>query len=131
MWRAYVAANLWATNESIAPNIGCVPQTLHEWVRRHKIDNGVRDGVTTKERERIRALERDQRIGPGQRDPEVCQRVFRPGGARPPIQVVREFIDQHRDAYGVEPICKVLQIAPSGTRDMSPGNTIRNCAVSA
>jgi transposase InsO family protein len=29
---------------------------------------------------------------------------------------LREFIDQHRDAYGVEPICKVLQIAPSGYR---------------
>jgi transposase InsO family protein len=27
---------------------------------------------------------------------------------------MRAFVDQHRDAYGVEPICKVLQIAPSG-----------------
>lgn len=27
---------------------------------------------------------------------------------------MREFVDQHRDAHGVEPICKVLQIAPSG-----------------
>ena len=25
-----------------------------------------------------------------------------------------DFIDQHRDTHGVEPICKVLQIAPSG-----------------
>ena len=25
-----------------------------------------------------------------------------------------DFIDEHRDAHGVEPICKVLQIAPSG-----------------
>lgn len=23
------------------------------------------------------------------------------------------FIDEHRDAYGVEPICKVISIAPS------------------
>jgi hypothetical protein len=29
---------------------------------------------------------------------------------------LREFIDKHRDTYGVEPICKVLQIAPSGYR---------------
>ncbi len=29
---------------------------------------------------------------------------------------MREFIDQHRQAHGVEPICKVLQIAPSGYR---------------
>jgi len=25
-----------------------------------------------------------------------------------------DFIDEHRDAHGVEPICEVLQIAPSG-----------------
>jgi len=29
---------------------------------------------------------------------------------------LKGFIDQHRDTYGVEPICKVLQIAPSGYR---------------
>ena len=27
-----------------------------------------------------------------------------------------EFIDAHRDTLGVEPICKVLQVAPSGYR---------------
>jgi putative transposase len=26
------------------------------------------------------------------------------------------FVDQHRDAFGVEPVCRVLQIAPSGYR---------------
>jgi len=39
---------------------------------------------------------------------------------------MRAFIDQHRDAYGVEPICKVLPIAPStyrlhATRRADPG----------
>lgn len=29
---------------------------------------------------------------------------------------MRSFVDQHRDTHGVEPICKVLQIAPSGYR---------------
>lgn len=51
--------SLWATVESIAPKIGCVPQTLHEWVRKHEVDTGQRDGVTTEERERIKALERE------------------------------------------------------------------------
>jgi len=36
--------SLWAAIESIAPKIGCVPQTLHEWVKRDQIDTGVRDG---------------------------------------------------------------------------------------
>jgi transposase-like protein len=49
----------WAAIESIAPKIGCVPQTLHEWVRRYEIDSGQRDGVSSEERERIKALERE------------------------------------------------------------------------
>ncbi len=51
--------SLWAAIESIAPKIGCVPQTLNEWVRRHEIDHGVRDGVSSEERERIKMLERE------------------------------------------------------------------------
>ena len=48
-------ASLWAAIESIAPKIGCVPQTLHEWVRKHQIDSGMRDSVTSAERDRIKA----------------------------------------------------------------------------
>ena len=51
----------WAAIESIAPKIGCVPQTLHGWVRKHQIDSGQRSGQTTEERERIKALERENR----------------------------------------------------------------------
>lgn len=49
--------SLWAAVESIAPKIGCVPQTLLEWVKRAETDSGQRDGLTMAERERIRALE--------------------------------------------------------------------------
>ena len=51
--------SLWAAIESIAPKIGCVPQTLNEWVRRHEVDSGAREGVTSDERERVKALERE------------------------------------------------------------------------
>jgi transposase len=51
--------SLWAAIESISPKIGCVPQTLHEWVRKHEIDTGLRDGITGEERDRIKALERE------------------------------------------------------------------------
>ena len=51
--------SLWAAIESMAPKIGCVPQTLHEWVRKQEIDTGLRDGVTRDERERIKTLERE------------------------------------------------------------------------
>jgi putative transposase len=34
------------------------------------------------------------------------------------------FIDDHRQAYGVEPICKVMPIAPSTYHAMPPGALI-------
>lgn len=35
----------WVAIASIAGKIGCVPQTLHSWVRQHEVDAGERDGV--------------------------------------------------------------------------------------
>ena len=51
--------SLWAAVESIAPKIGCVPQTLLEWVKRSEVDQGKRDGLGSSERERIKTLERE------------------------------------------------------------------------
>ena len=51
--------SLWATIESIAPKIGCVPQTLNDWVRQNEVDQGVRDGISSDERIRIKDLERE------------------------------------------------------------------------
>jgi len=51
--------SLWAAVESIAPKIGCVPQTLLEWVKRAEIDAGARPGTTTTEMQRIKELERE------------------------------------------------------------------------
>lgn len=41
--------SLWAAVGSIAPKIGCVPQTRLDWIKRAQVDAGVRDGVTTNE----------------------------------------------------------------------------------
>ena len=35
---------------------------------------------------------------------------------RPPAQVLKDFIDKHRNTFGVEPLCKVLQVVPSAYR---------------
>ena len=51
--------SLWAAIESIAPKIGCVPQTLLEWVKQAEVDSGARKGVTTDETQRIKDLERE------------------------------------------------------------------------
>lgn len=36
-------------------------ETLRSWVRRAEIDGGLRPGLTTDERERLKALERENR----------------------------------------------------------------------
>ena len=104
----------WAAVTSVAAKIGCTPQTLHDWVKRAEIDSGQRAGVPTDMAEKLKALERENR--------ELRQAIeiqrkesayFCDGGARPPVQAMIAFIDDHRGAHGVEPICKVLPIAPS------------------
>jgi transposase-like protein len=54
-------ASQWAAISSIAAKIGCTAETLRRWVRRLERDAGLRDGVTTEERDRIRALKRENR----------------------------------------------------------------------
>ena len=51
--------SLWEAIESILPKIGCVPQTLNDWVRAAEIDSGAQEGMTSDERERVKALERE------------------------------------------------------------------------
>jgi transposase len=54
-------ASQWATILSIAPKIGCNPETLRSWVRQAERDQGKRPGLTADERDRIQALEREVR----------------------------------------------------------------------
>ncbi len=51
----------WAAIVSISEKIGCVPQTLHEWVKKAEVDNGSRAGVPTDVAEKLKALERENR----------------------------------------------------------------------
>jgi transposase len=51
----------WATIRSVAGKIGCSAEQLRKWVRQAGRDTGRRPGLTTEERERLRALERENR----------------------------------------------------------------------
>jgi transposase-like protein len=54
-------ASQWAAICSIAAKIGCSAETLRGWVRQAERDRGQRDGMTTETRERLKALERENR----------------------------------------------------------------------
>lgn len=54
-------ASQWAAIGSIAAKFGCTAETLRSWVRQAERDRGTRNGATSEERERIKALEREVR----------------------------------------------------------------------
>lgn len=51
----------WSAVVSIAEKIGCVPQTLHEWVKKAEVDNGKRGGIPTETADKLKALEHENR----------------------------------------------------------------------
>ncbi|MDT0577185.1 MAG: IS3 family transposase [Caenibius sp.] len=104
----------WAAITSIAAKIGCSGHTLLEWVKKAEVNSGRRAGVPTELADRLKALERENReLRQANEILRKASAYFCPGGARPPVQAMTNFIDEHRGEYGVEPICRVLPIAPS------------------
>jgi transposase-like protein len=86
---------------SIAAKIGRTAQSLNGWVKKAEIDSGVRGGVPTEIAERLKALERENR------ELRQANEILRKASAyfaqaRPPVQAMIAFIDDHRQAYGVE-----------------------------
>ena len=51
----------WMAIKSIASKIGCTAETLRTWVRRTEIDQGIRGGLSTADRERLKELEQENR----------------------------------------------------------------------
>jgi transposase len=51
--------SLWKAIESISKKLSINHETLRQWVRRAETDTGQRPGVTSDERARIKALERE------------------------------------------------------------------------
>jgi transposase len=51
----------WAAIVSIAAKIGCTPETLRTWVRQTETNQGVRGGMSSSDRDRLKELERENR----------------------------------------------------------------------
>ena len=107
-------ASQWAAICSIAAKIGCTRRDAARLGSAGGTRPGSRAGMTARDAGAAEgAGAGEPRAAPGQRDPAQGVGVFCDGGARPPVQAMIAFIDDHRGVHGVEPFCRVLPIAPS------------------
>ena len=92
--------------------LGMTSRDVAAWVRRAEVDEGHRPGLTTDERARLKELERENREL--RRANEILKSASAFFAAElDGRQEVIAYIDAHRDRFGVEPICRALQFAPS------------------
>ncbi|EEW2579756.1 IS3 family transposase [Escherichia coli] len=105
----------WAAICSIAPKIGCTPETLRVWVRQHERDTGGGDGgLTTAERQRLKELERENREL--RRSNDILRQAsayFAKVEFDRLWKKLMPLLDKLRKLYGVGPVCSELHIAPS------------------
>ncbi|TJO54710.1 IS3 family transposase (plasmid) [Escherichia coli] len=105
----------WAAICSIAPKIGCTPETLRVWVRQHERDTGGGDGgLTTAERQRLKELERENREL--RRSNDILRQAsayFAKAEFDRLWKKLMPLLDKLREQYGVGPVCSELHIAPS------------------
>jgi transposase-like protein len=104
----------WAAVSSIAAKIGCSAHTLHEWVKKAEVDSGKRAGLPSDVAEKMKALERENReLRQANEILRKASAYFAQAELEPPTEAMISFIDEHRSVLGVEPICRLLPIAPS------------------
>ncbi|EFY7789535.1 IS3 family transposase [Shigella sonnei] len=105
----------WAAICSIAPKIGCTPETLRVRVRQHERDTGGGDGgLTTAERQRLKELERENREL--RRSNDILRQAsayFAKAEFDRLWKKLMPLLDKLREQYGVGPLCSELHIAPS------------------
>ncbi|HAW2745801.1 TPA: IS3 family transposase [Escherichia coli] len=105
----------WAAICSIAPKIGCTPETLRVWVRQHERDTGGGDGgLTSAERQRLKELERENREL--RRSNDILRQssaYFAKAEFDRLWKKLMPLLDKLREQYGVGPVCSELHIAPS------------------
>ncbi len=97
----------------VAKDLGIQRESLRRWVRQAEADEGRRaDLLTSDERERLKALERENRELRRANEILKAASVFR-DRARPAPAEVSAFVEERRADFGVEPICRALGVSAS------------------
>jgi transposase len=93
-------ASQWAAICSIANNFGVSHEMLRKWVGKAEVDDGLRPGLTTQERDRLTALERENREL--RRANEILKSASQPCGASRLVAAGRVGAAHSYRSHGVE-----------------------------
>ncbi|MGJ6970139.1 IS3 family transposase [Streptosporangium sp. G11] len=99
----------WAAMKAVAAKLGIgTTETVRSWVRKTQIDAGQRPGTTSQDAAEIKRLRAE--VAELRRANEILKSAsnFLRGRARPATQTLVAFIDEFKQVFGVEPICRVL-----------------------
>ncbi|WP_345694686.1 IS3 family transposase [Kitasatospora terrestris] len=98
----------------VARDLGIHKEALRSWVRQAEADAGERDDrLTTAEQDELKELRKE--VAELRRANEILKAasVFFCPGDRPSPDEAEQVIDHLRDGFGVDPVCRVLELSPS------------------
>ncbi|WP_329493937.1 IS3 family transposase [Kitasatospora herbaricolor] len=98
----------------VARDLGIHKEALRSWVRQAEADAGERDDrLTTVELDELKELRKE--VAELRRANEILKAasVFFCPGDRPSPDEAEQVIDHLRDGFGVDPVCRVLDLSPS------------------
>jgi transposase len=97
----------------VVRDLGIRHETLRKWVRQAEADAGKRSELlSSAEREELKALRGEVRELRRANEILKSASAFR-RRARPAPNEVSAYIEEHRERFGVEPICRTLEVSAS------------------
>ena len=108
--------NRWTAIRHVARLLGMSPETLRLWQRKVEVDAGERSGATSEAAEEIELLKRENAELRRANGILKSASVFFRQGTRPSHDEMIRYIEQHKDQFGAEAICRVLR--PASARQL-------------